>query len=164
MTLNEAVEKMHATVEAAKERLSCYGFVMSVETDYMNSMLRTVTDIKKAKYVTVALVVGIEGGKEGEEYCMSVGSNIVRGGIDAEQLDKDLASYVEMVDEAVAVLESHEDKTKGLAQLTAKASEEYEKLLAKIKEEQEKSRKVSMIINTVFIVGMLLLLIVSFLK
>ena len=164
MTLAEAVEKMHAAVEAAKERLSTYGFVTSVETDYMNSMLRTVTDAKKARYVTVSLVVGAVDGKEGEEYCMSVGANIVRGSIDDEQLAKDLSSYGQMVDEAIAVLEEYEEKNEGLKQLTEKANAEYEKLLARIKEEQEKSRRISMIINTVFIVGIMLLLIVSFLR
>ena len=67
MTVTEAIGKMQEAVAAAKDRLEGNGFIMSVETDYMNAMLRSVPDVNKAKYVTVSLVVGKEGGKEGEE-------------------------------------------------------------------------------------------------
>ena len=42
MTILEAIERMQATAEAAKERLACYGFKLSVEVDYMNSLLKPV--------------------------------------------------------------------------------------------------------------------------
>ena len=164
MTVIEAASKMQATVEAAKERLEGNGFVMSVETDYMNTMLKTVDDIKKAKYVTVSLVVGAEGCNPGDEYCMSLGAQITRGGISEEQLEQDIANYGKMVDEALEVLAGYENKNEGLEYLTAKANEEYEKLLVKIKEEQEKSRRISRIINTVFIIGIAILFIVALLK
>ena len=164
MTINEAVNKMQSIVADAKERLEGNGFVMSIETDYMNAMLRSVPNIDKARYVTVSLVVGKEGGKEGEEYCMSLGAAIARKSVDEEQLAKDIESYEKMVNEAVETLAGYEDKNEGLDYLTKKASEEYEKLLAKIREEQKKSRRVSMIINAVFIVGMVLLFIVALLK
>ena len=164
MTVNEAISKMQATVEAAKERLEGNGFVMSVETDYMNAMLRSVPDAAKAKYVTLSLVVGKEGGKEGDEYCMSLGAAIARKSVDEVQLDKDIENYEKMVSEAIETLEGYEDKNEGLDYLTKKASEEYEKLLAKINEDQKKSRRVTMIINAVFIALMFLLLIVAALK
>ncbi len=164
MTTLDAVSKMQATVTAAKERLGGNGFVMSVETDYMNSMLRTVDDAKKAKYATVSLVVGAEGCEKDEEYCMSLGAMITRKGIDEAQLDKDIESFNTMVDEALETLAKYEDKNEGLAYLTAKASEEYEKLVAKIEEDQKKSRKVAMIGNIVFIIGIALLFIISFLR
>ena len=44
MTIQEAIEKMQATVEASKEKLADNGFTMSVETDYMNAMLANVED------------------------------------------------------------------------------------------------------------------------
>ena len=163
MTLSEAIEKMQGTVEAAKDRLEGNGFVMSVETDYMNAMLRSVDDLKKAKYVTVSVVIAPEGCKEGDEYCMSLGAMISRKGVDDEQLSKDIESFNKMVDEAIDTLAKYEDKNEGLAYLTAKASEEYEKLVANIEEEQKKRRKLSMISNIIFIVGIAILFIVAIL-
>ena len=164
MTVSEAIAKMQSTVEAAKERLEGNGFVMSVETDYMNAMLKSVEDTKKAKYVTVSVVIGSDGGKEGDEYCMSLGAMLSRKGINEEQLDKDIASFGKMVDEAVDTLAKYEDKNEGLAYLTAKASAEYEQMVAKMEEDQKKSRRLSMISNIIFIVGIALLFIVAFLK
>ena len=164
MTINEAISKMQATVAAAKDRLEGNGFVMSIETDFMNAMLRSVPDETKAKYVTISLVVGKDGGKEGEEYCMSLGAAITRKAVDEVQLDKDIENYEKMVNEAVETLAEYEDKNEAHDYLTKKASEEYEKLLAKIDADQKKSRKVSMIINAVFIGLMFLLLIVAMLK
>ena len=164
MTVNEAIEKMQATVEASKERLEGNGFTMSVETEYMNSMLGIVNDLKKAKYVTVSLIISSEDTAEGEEYCMSLGADIRSKNVNEEQLDRDIESYQKMVDEAAEVLAEYENKNEGLAYLTAKASEEYEKLLVKIEEEQKKSRRMSMIINIVFIAGIALLFILALLK
>ena len=164
MTVNEAIEKMQATVEASKERLEGNGFTMSVETEYMNSMLGIVNDLKKAKYVTVSLIISSEDTAEGEEYCMSLGADIRSKNVNEEQLDRDIESYQKMVDEAAEVLAEYENKNEGLAYLTTKASEEYEKLLVKIEEEQKKSRRMSMIINIVFIAGIALLFILALLK
>ena len=164
MTVTEAISKMQATVAASMEKLDGNGFVMSVETDYMNAMLRSVPDVSKAKYVTVSLVVGKEDGNEGEEYCMSLGAEIVRKSVNDEQLEKDIASYENMVNEAIETIGGYEDKNEGLDLLTKRASEEYEKLMAKIKEDQKKTQRVTMIINTVFILGITLLFIVALLK
>ena len=164
MTINEAISKMQATVAAAKDKLEGNGFIMSIETDFMNSMLRSVPDETKAKYVTVSLVVGKEGGEEGEEYCMSLGAAIERRSVNEVQLNNDIENYEKMVIEAVETLERYEDKNEGHDYLTKKASEEYEKLLAKIDTDQKKSRRVTMIINAVFIGLMFLLFIVAMLK
>ena len=164
MTVNEAIEKMQAIVEASKQKLTDNGFTMSVETDYMNGMLVSVNDLKKAKYVTVSLVISAEGTPEGEEYCMSLGADIRSKNVNESQLDKDIKSYQKMVDDAVDILSGYENKNEGLASLTAKASEEYAQLLAKIEEEQKKSRRISLIINIVFIAGFALLLLLAFLK
>lgn len=164
MTLSDAVKKMQSTVEKAMVRLEGNGFVMSVETDYMNSMLVSVDDPTKAKCVTVSLVVASKDGKEGEEYCMSLGAMITRRGVDEIQLDKDIEGYGKMVDEAIDTLAYYDNKDEGLAYLTAKASEEYEKMMKEIEEGQRKNRRLAMISNIVFIVGIALLFIVAFLR
>ena len=163
MTVSEAIAKMQSTVESAKERLDGNGFLMSVETDFMNSMLRSVEDFKRARYVTVSLVVSHDGCRSGEEYCMSLGAMIGRKGVNDEQLTKDIESFNTMVNEAIETLEKYEDKRDGLAYLTAKASEEYEKLVSKIEEEQKKSRKISTVSNIIFILGIALLFLVAIL-
>ena len=164
MTLNEAISKMRSVVADSMEMLDGNGFTMSVDTDYMNQMLASVENEKKAKYVTVSLVITAEGINEGDEYCMSLGAMIARGGVDEAQLKKDIGGYMDMVKEAVEVLKGYENKTEGLKYLTDKASEEYEQLLKKIEEEQKKNRRLAMIGNVVFIVGIALLFIVALLR
>ena len=161
MTVTEAVSKMQAIVEASKDRLEGNGFIMSVETDYMNYMLRQVPDAKKARYVTVSLIVGKEGGEKGEEYCMSLGAMITKKGVDEATLEKNIAEYEAMVNETVETLESFEDKNEGHDCLTAKANEEYQKLLAKVEEDRKKSRRISTISNIIFIVGIVILFILA---
>ena len=164
MTLNEAVEKMQLLAEEAKERLLVYGFDMKIESEYMNASLRAVEDPKKAKYLTTALVVSGEGIKEGEEYCLSIGALINRGKVDDSQLESDSAKFSQMVDEMIETLDSYDDKVEGLHVLIEKANEEYKKLVAEIEENQKKAKKMSAIINTVFIVGIFILFIVALLR
>ena len=163
MTLTEAIKKMQDVVEAAKADLEGNGFTMSVETDFMDASLRTLPDSKRAKYVTVSLVIGAEGIEAGDEYCMSLGADISKKGMSEEQLDKDIENYKTMVAEAKKTLAGYDNKTEGLAYLTRKAGEEYEKLMKKIEEAQMKNRKMSMIINSVFIVGLVILFLVAML-
>ena len=164
MTVNEAVSKMRDVVSESMHKLDGNGFIMSVETDYMNQMFKSVEDESKAKCVTVSLVISSESVKEGDEYCMSLGAMITRKGVDEAQLYKDIDGFRKMVDEAVAVLAGYEKKDEGLAYLTAKANEEYEELMAKITEEQKKNRRLAMISNIVFVVGIVLLFLVAFLR
>ena len=90
MTLTEAVASMQTVVTAAKDRLEGNGFVMSVETDYMDRFFQSVSDLRRARCVTVSLVVSTKDGKKGEEYCMSLGAMITKRGVDEAQLLKDM--------------------------------------------------------------------------
>ena len=164
MLATDAISKMQATVTEAMSRLDGNGFVMSVEIDYMNQMLNSVEDTAKAKYVTVSLVVASKDCKKGDEYCMSLGAMIVHGKIDDAQLERDIEGFGKMVNEALEVLEKYENKDEGLAYLTAKANEEYEQLVKKMEDERAKNKRLAMIGNIVFIVGIALLFIVAFLK
>ena len=164
MLLNEAVAKMQNAVTESMKRLEGNGFVMSVETDYMGRNFASVEDASKAKCVTVSLVVGAKDGDKGEEYCMSLGAMIQKGGVNEEQLDKDIESYGKRVDEALDTLAYYENKDEGLAFLTEKATKEYEELMKKIDEEQRKNRKIAMISNIVFAVGIAILFILAIFK
>ena len=164
MTVNEAVSKMKDVVSESMHKLDGNGFIMLVETDYMNQMFKSVEDESKAKCVTVSLVISSENVKEGDEYCMSLGAMITRKGVDEAQLYKDIEGYRKMVDEALEVLAGYEKKDEGLAYLTANANEEYEQLMAKITEDQKKNRRLAMISNIVFVVGIVLLFLVAFLR
>jgi DNA polymerase I-like protein with 3'-5' exonuclease and polymerase domains len=160
MNVSEAISKMQATALAAEKRLSGYGFVTSVVTDYMNGFYKTIDTPEKARFVTVSVVVSKKDGEKDNEYCMSLGAAITRKFVDDNQLAEDSANFEKMVDEAIETLEKYENKEEGLDALVAKANEEYEKFLVKMEEEQKKSRKLSMISNIIFIVGLVILFIV----
>ena len=160
MTVSEALNKMQEVVEAAKNRLEGNGFVMSVETEYLSTMFRALPDEKKASYVTVFLIVGKEGGAEGEEYCLSLGASIFKHSVDGEKLAQDIESYEELVNNTVETLAEYENKDEGLDYLTKKASEEYEERMAKVREVQEKNRKISRIVNAAFLIGLVILFII----
>ena len=164
MIFEEAISKMQSAVGMRKDKFDEYGFVTSIETDYMNAMYKTVDDPKKAKFVTVSLVIGKQDGKAGDEYCMSLGAQITHRSIDDARLEQDILNFEKMVSEAIEILEKYDSKDDGLDFLTAKASEEYEKFLKKMEEERAKSRRIALIGNIVFIVGIPLLFIVAFLK
>lgn len=164
MTINEAFVKMQDAVNAAKDRLDGNGFVMSIQADYMDPKFRPLPDENKARYITASLIVSKEGGKEGEEYCISIGAIIAKNAVDEERLARDLESYEKMIDETVETLAGYEDKNEGLDFLTEKAAEEHEQLMAKVREQQLKVRKISMIMNAVFFAGMLLLFIIALLR
>ena len=160
MTVSEALSKMQAIVNDAREKLDGNGFIMSVETDFMDSMLRVLPNENKAKYVTVSLIIGKEGGKEGEEYCISLGAVILRNTVYEARLNSDIESYHKLVNDTIETLAGYDNKDEGLDYLTKKASDEYEKMMTERREYQEKNRKISRIINAVFFGGMILLFIV----
>lgn len=159
MTLKDAVVKMQDAVNASMSRLEGNGFLMSVETDYMNRSLKSVEDMRKAKCVTVSLVINTKDGKKGEEYCMSLGAMVTSRGIDEKQLDSDIEGYNKMVDEAIDTLAYYENKGEGLAFLTKKANEEYERFMKEIEEGQKKNKRLATISNIVFFIGIALLFI-----
>ena len=164
MTLNEAAERMAALARNAEERLSAYGFDTKIESEYMNASFQTVEDPKKAKFITTALVVSGKGIDEGDEYCISIGAQIMHGKIDDAQLERDSGKFNQMVSDMLETLDKHEDKIEALKELTAKANEEYKKLMAEIEENQKKMRKMSTIINIAFIVGLFILFFVMMLR
>ena len=161
MTTTEAISKMQSTIEAAKERLDGNGFIMSVDTTYANQTFRPVDDIKKARFVTMYLIVAKEGGEKGEEYCLSIGAMITKNGVDEAALEKNIAQYEHMIDEAVEVLAGYENKNEGLDYLTEKANEEYKDHIAKIQEENKKRRRISTISNVIFIIAIAIFFILA---
>ena len=148
---------MNEIVGAAKERLDGNGFVMSIKTFFYDGMFRTLPDEKKARYATVTLIVSKEGGKEGEEYCLSLGVAIFRNTANGKRLQGDIEIFQRYVDDTVETLAGFEDKNEGLDHLTAKAEEEYEERLAKAKEQQTKNHKSTTIFNIIFVAVFILL-------
>lgn len=161
MTVSEAIAKMQALAYSAKEKLDIYGFDIKIETDCMDSRLRTVSTPEKSRFATVALIIGGNGINEGEEYCLSIGVAVRGKNVNDGQLEQDSSKFVELVDETISVLEAHENKTDAIKILTEKATEEYNKLLAEIEENRQKSRRISLISNVAFVVGIIILMIVA---
>lgn len=155
---------MTDAAKAVKERLSRFGLDMKIEVDYMNGFFRSMDNPERARYATVSLVMTTEGIKEGDEYCLSLGADIKRGNVDDSRLAEDIVKFEEFAAECERTLEENETALDGLTVLTEKANLEYEKLLAEIDEEQKKSRKISLIGNIVFIVGIAVLFLVAILS
>jgi hypothetical protein len=155
---------MQAVASEAMGKLEGNGFSMSVQTEYMDRAFRIVDKPEKAKCVTVSLVISAKDGKPGDEYCISLGAMITRRGIDEEQLANDTEGYNRMVDEALDTLAYYDNKDEGLAFLTAKANEECERFIKEIEEQQKKNRRLAVISNVVFVIGIALLFIIALLR
>ena len=161
MQFNEAIEKMTATAEAAAEKIRNFGLSAVVEKSYMNPLLQTVDNPKKAKYITVSVVISTPETKEGDEYCLSVGAEMRGGKIDDDLLSKDLDTLNSMIDETIERLSTFENRAEGVAILANEAEEEYQKLVGKLSEEQKKQRVISAIGVALVFVGIIILFMVA---
>ena len=157
MTVQEALKKMNEIVGAAKDRLEGNGFVMSIKTFFYDAMLRTLPDEKKARYATVTLIVNKQDGKEGEEYCLSLGVAILKNNANSKRLMGDIEIFQRYVDDTVETLAGFEDKNEGLDHLTAKAEEEYNERMAQAKEQHTKNNRATTIFNIIFVAVFILL-------
>ena len=157
MTVQEALTQMNEVVGAAKDRLEGNGFVMSIKTFFYDAMLRTIPDEKRARFATVTLIVNKVDGKEGEEYCLSLGVAILGKKANAKRLARDTELFHRYVDEAVETLANFEDKNEGFDQLINKAEEEYAERMEKAKEQQKKTNKSATLFNILFIVVFILI-------
>ena len=158
MTVNEALTKMYEVVGAAKEKLEGNGFVMSIQTFYYDSMLRTLPDQNKARYATVTLMVSKQDGKEGEEYCLSLGVAILKNNANGKRLVGDIEIFERYVEDTVQTLAEFEDKNAGLDHLTEKAEKEYEERMTQAKEQQAKNAKSTRIFNIIFFAVFILII------
>lgn len=157
MTVQEALTQMNEIVGAAKDRLEGNGFVMSIKTFFYDAMLRTLPDEKKARYATVTLIVNKQDGKEGEEYCLSLGVAILKNNANSKRLMGDIEIFQRYVDDTVETLAGFEDKNEGLDHLTAKAEEEYNERMEQAKEQHTKNNRATTIFNIIFVAVFILL-------
>ncbi len=156
-----AIEKMTAAAEAAAEKIRETGVFVSVECSYMNALLQTTDNPKRAKFITVSAVITAEDTKKGDEYCLSVGAEIRGGRVEESQLDKDLSSFGDMVEETVERLSGFENKSEGVAVLANEAEAEYEKLVERLSAEQKKQRVISAIGLSLVFIGIIILFVVA---
>lgn len=158
MTVTEALTHMNEVVGAAKERLEGNGFVMTMQTFFYDAMLRNIPDEKRARFATVTLIVNKEGGKEGEEYCLSLGVAILGKKANAKRLARDTELFQRYIDEAVETLAGFEDKNAGLDHLTAKAEEEYTARMEQAKEQKSKNNWITTAFNIIFFAVFILII------
>lgn len=157
MKLDEALSAMTSLVEEQSKRFIGLGVTAKIETDLMDRALGSVTSPKKARFVTVTLVLSAEGITEGEEYCLSLGAEI-KGSKVNETIAKDMDSFVNMVDEALEQLSSYENKAEGIKALATAASREFDELVDKIKGESKK-QKITGLISVLAIIAIFALFI-----
>ena len=158
MTVTEALTHMNEVVGAAKERLEGNGFVMTMQTFFYDAMLRSIPDEKRARFATVTLIVNKEGGKEGEEYCLSLGVAILGKKANEKRLARDTELFQKYIDEAVETLAGFEDKNAGLDHLTAKAEEEYTARMEQATEQKSKNNWITTAFNIVFFAVFILII------
>lgn len=161
MLFSEAKDKMIALAKAAAERFRADGLIAKVEVGYMNGFLAMITDEKRAKFITVSVVITTEHIEIGEEYCLSVGAEIRGGKVDDAQLEKDLAEFEGIIDETAERLSGYENKSVGVTTLAEEANAEYDKLVEKLRDDQKKQRVISAIGMALFIVGIVILFVVA---
>ena len=161
MLFKEATDKMMAVAEAAAEKFRADGLIAKVEVGYMNAFLAMITDPKKARFITVSVVISTEHIEIGEEYCLSVGAEIRGGKVDDAQLEKDLAEFEGIINETAERLSSFENKSVGVTTLAEEANAEYDKLVEKLREDQKKQKVVSAIGMALFLVGIVIIFVVA---
>ncbi len=152
MTPEVAKAKMNALAEDAAARLGELGVSTSVEFDYMDRSLRTVDSEKKAKYMTVTVVITSDGIPEGEEYCLSLGAEIKHGAVDDEMLDRDSENFKSMISKTEGRLRNATDAADAIRDLTAEAEVECDRLLSEIEENAKKARRFSTISTFVILI------------
>lgn len=161
MLFGQAKDKMIALAEAAAERFRADGLIAKVEVSYMNGFLAMITDEKRAKFITVSVVITTEHIEIGEEYCLSVGAEIRGGKVDDAQLEKDLAEFDGIINETAERLYAFENKSVGVTTLAEEANAEYDKLVEKLREDQRKHKVISAIGMALFVVGIVILFVVA---
>lgn len=156
-----AIEKMTAAAESAAEKIRESGLSVSVEHSYMTALLQSTDNPKKAKFITVSVVISAEDTKKGDEYCLSVGAEIRGGKIDDGQLERDLTAFDEMVSETLSRLSEYDSNSAAITALANEAQAEYEKLVEKLRADQKKQRIISAIGLSLVIVGIVILFIAA---
>ena len=156
-----AIEKMTAAAELAAEKIREIGLSASVECSYMSALLQTVESPKRAKFVTVSVVISAEDTARGDEYCLSVGAEIRGGAVDDSLLERDLSSFSDMVEETVERLSGFDSLSKGVSVLASEAEAEYCRLLEKLRADQKKQRLISAIGLSLAVIGIVILFVVA---
>ncbi len=145
MDINQTVERLGEVVKSAEERFKGIGVKTSVEVAYMDSWMRTLDDPSRAKYVTVSLVLTADGVSEGDEYCLSVGARVSRKKVTDEIIERDIAAFNSLVDDAYGRIIAKEDRTEAINELANEAAEDFDKLVANIKTAEKKQRIYSIV-------------------
>lgn len=161
MTVDAAIARMTEVADLATERLSALGYTATVELDFMNGMLRTVEDKSRAKFITATVVITSPDTPKGDEYCLSLGTEIRGGKVDGDQLERDIVEYGKMVDGSVERLSKFESKAEGVSALAEEASKEYEALVERLNADQKKQRVISTVGMLLVLVGVILLFVVA---
>lgn len=161
MLVSAAIERMRAVATDAADRLTSLGYIASVEVDYMNSFLQTVESEKRAKFITVSVVISSAETPKGDEYCLSLGAEVRGGKVDDAQLEGDITDFTKMVTDSVDRLSAYESKADGVGALAAEANKEYEALVARLHEDQKKQRMLSALGLVLVIIGVVVLFVVA---
>ncbi len=156
MNITDALQRMRAATDDVKHCFDGYGFEVKTDVFYMDKYFRNLPSHENAKFATATITLSSGSDEDGAEYCMSVGVEIKRGGVDEGKLNEDIASFSEIVSTVHSRFEAAEDKHAVLSELSQEANEEYKKLVIDLR----KSKKISTAMNIAFSIGMAVLLLI----
>ena len=158
MNLNEALKVMHERADMLADKFTAAGVTVTKEQKYLSPVFAELENEKRAKYVIVSLTLSAPGLEEEYEYCLSIGTDLRRGRINMEKLEKSLDEFTYYAESALGRITDENNVKETLYKLSAEANEEHEKLIAELRESQKKWQK----LNTYFLLGAILVIILVF--
>ena len=158
MNLQEALELMHKRADELAGKFTEAGVTVVKEQKYLSPVFAELSDGRRARYVIVSLTLSVPGLEEEYEYCLSIGTDMRRGKINVEKLEKSLDEFTYYAEAALTRISDEGDAKEALYKLSAEANEEHEKLVSELREAQKKWQK----LNTYVMIGIILAIIVIF--
>ena len=160
MNINDALKVMNEKADEYARLFTEAGVTVKKDVRYLNRFFAEIQNPKHAKYMTVTLTLSTDTLEEDYEYCLSIGAELVRGGVIEAQLEKAKAEFAFFASAALDRLRGSDNPTEVLYKLSSEANEEHEKLLAELSQMQRKWHKKAGLFSLIVIIVMIILIIV----
>ena len=160
MNINDALKIMNEKADEYAARFTETGVTVKKEVRYLNRVFAEIQNPKRARYMTVTLTLCADGLEEEYEYCLSIGAELHRSGVNESQLEKAKAEFAFFANAALDRLRGSDNPTEVLYKLSSEANEEHEKLLAELSQMQRKWHKRAGLFSLIAIIVMIILIVI----
>ena len=161
MTVNEALRRMRARIEEAVSRLSPFGVELARETEYMNSLYKPTEDEKRARFISVSVIISAEGLKDEDVYYLTLSAEIKRGQVNEELLQKSENEFERYLSDAEKRLGEAENPAAALAELSAEANAEWTEMLGKLETAKKRATVVNIVGGALMLIGIVILILLA---